>query len=1114
MSSAAASLLINERAEAWFPHGAPAITPPAPNVWMEAPDILAFTVSDVPAVHGNDYDTGSPQSNNYNTWYSVANPRDGGASEQAKIISYTKQVWKFNDLPSTGFVNRLALRSAANYTINNGLSVTAVYFRQEENSQIGQATGGNVFSITQTITVYLKLSAAPTQNVTYTVSHSSSAFPTFAFTYNDKVTRAGGIRVSVGGHKPNDPAKIAYLCSRIPGNPGNAAAGLPAYGDPGTNGSIDFGATYGITSFQILDSSGASVFSGSATLRCLVSDMEKPVTFTGFIDNGLGGGSPSGVAGTKLTVTAITNGYISNGNTILGAGITASTTATWVSGTQGSVGVYNVNNSQLVNPAEAMYVPDAYPVGIDVADTSQSWTITSITTGPSTTTINFSGGHGFSNGDKIRFRGISGMTQLEGSPYISHAWIAQTVTVINGTTITIPLNTSSGYSPLTTGTYSALLGGYENQAYKCFNTNRAGCTVYGLDYSSFTPASGNYYLYIPGFGISDPIPIGQTQWATNASLHHKGIYNLRHGIALSLAGYNRGVSLLDGVSPTNNYWSNLPALWSTESGTFGPASGYNLQAGSAAYLVTVAGYVPMGTSNQATGSRPGHQDAGDNDDLTIDHAPSWSSLAWLFEFIQKNRGASSCVTSFAVPLSSAVCDSTIFAGTDSAAPLFHEMVWWAESLRTMQDTNPADTVLYGSIPGGYGIGHFSQQTPNDCEPISLYRGTDPNLATPDGGVVGAFLYAPDHLSGLFMVQFFAKMAIICYNYGFGTAGDTYKNAATLLLNWCEGIASNTTTRDNYYITHLGFYTSMNTQHSAYTMTQYNADMAGVLTRYNNLRPSVLATMWRLSGINSNGVYPAAGAPTPDWTDYGSAADAVYSSLTGLQGGMDYAQCSSYPNYNATHKSYILGGHWTDTIGGPQAAANAISTNTSFATNQWNNLGGIYTSFFNVVAHMADVFNTVSPSTSNNLKAPLANFAFIYGANLRGRQYVVGQGPRSTILVDHLDSWRLGQPSPTGSLPFSFITSGWGGYSLGTYFNLGVGSGADNTSTFIASNTTGANEAGYGSKKVIEPWPQAQAAWEWSPQNNNIINICEFTIASLLQTLACALWLHAWDGSHL
>lgn len=1102
----------------FMPHGIPPSNPT--QAWMEAPDIMAIQVSDVQPRYGNIFDTGSTQSASYEVWTAVSNPRDGGATENALIIGSTKQNWKFNDLPSAGFIDRLAMRVPANYTISNGITVTDVYFRQEANSQVGQGGSGGtgagaLLSVSQTITVYLKLSSTLSNNVTYNISHSTNQFPAFTLTYNDKVTRAGAIRVSVGGHKPNDPIKLAYLCSRIPGN--------PTGGDPGTHGSIDFGSTYGVSSFNLIDNTGAVVFTGAAVKRLDVTDPEKISAFTGFIDDGTGGGSPSGVAGTKLTVTAISDGYLVNPNSVLGAGVTAGTAITsQASGTTGGVGVYNVNTSQLVNPAEAMYVPDAYPVGVDLADTSQSWTITGIIANSNPVQLVFAGGHAFSTGDKIRCRGISGpATQLEGSPGTAHLWIAQQVTVIDANNLTIPLN-STGWPALTTTTYQngLALGGYQNQAYKCFNTNRAGCTVYGLDYSAFT-TPGIYRIYIPGFGVSDPIPIAQTQFATNCSLHHMGVYNQRQGIALDgRANFTRGVCLRDGVSPTNNYWSVVPALWSVECASFAPATGDRFNGGCGAFLVPQAGNVGLGTTTQAVGSYPPYQDASDYDGTLKDHASGFAGLAFCFEVILKNIGAASCQTPFQVPLSSQVCDPTIFAGTDGAAPLYHEMVWFAEAYRTQQNTNPADTVHYGSVPGGFGIGHFNGQIPDNGEPISYYRGTDPNGVT-NGGICGAYLYAADHLSGLEMVQFFAKLAIISYEYGFGTVGDTYKNAATLLLNWCEGIFGSTTVQNNYYITTLNLLSNLTAQFPSYGMTQYNNDLSlsvsnGINFKYNTLRPSVFGTMWRLSGMNSSGTYPAAGAPTPDFATYGSVADAAFNTINGQQGGWDYLECSAYPSYNATHAANIKA-HWDDSIGGQSLGPNSISTKTSFASNQYSGLGGVYPNGSCVTQHVLEVVFGSGGATSNNLKALLANFGFQYGANLRGMQFCCGQAPRGKLLIDDIDSWRLGNVgSRTGLTSFVFQTGGWNGGTQNASNNFALGVNADASSVYCALNTTGNNEASpiFGSKKVEEPWPQGQAVWEWTPSNWVLTNICEFTLVQLLNICSCALWAHAWDGSHI
>jgi hypothetical protein len=71
-------------------------------------------------------------------------------------------------------------------------------------------------------------------------------------------------------------------------------------------------------------------------------------TFTGRIDNGTAGN-----AGTVLTVTALAAGAIQLGQTITGAGVTATYITGQISGTPGGVGVYSVYTSQNV-PATAI----------------------------------------------------------------------------------------------------------------------------------------------------------------------------------------------------------------------------------------------------------------------------------------------------------------------------------------------------------------------------------------------------------------------------------------------------------------------------------------------------------------------------------------------------------------------------------------------------------------------------------------------------------------------------------------------------------------------------------------------------------------------------------------
>jgi hypothetical protein len=70
------------------------------------------------------------------------------------------------------------------------------------------------------------------------------------------------------------------------------------------------------------------------------------VSVSGYIDNNSTPGTYSGVAGTTLTVTAVTTGTLTVGTFISGTGITSGTYITAVGTGTGGAGTYTVNNSQ------------------------------------------------------------------------------------------------------------------------------------------------------------------------------------------------------------------------------------------------------------------------------------------------------------------------------------------------------------------------------------------------------------------------------------------------------------------------------------------------------------------------------------------------------------------------------------------------------------------------------------------------------------------------------------------------------------------------------------------------------------------------------------------------
>lgn len=1046
-----------------------AVNPLSPDltsgVWLETPDVLAFSLTDAPVTKGNAVQLASADTANYDTSVQRTNTgKTGSTTEWCRVVGYDKKTLVFDDLPPASFIDRLAVRDYTKYSITGGagLTVTKVYEPKQESIDEGVYTHDNSNGVQLKITVFLQLSSRPVEGTTYTISHSDGAFDDLTFTYSARSTRFGALRSSFGGHRPSDPLKYAYLTSKL-------------YG--GDNfGAVDFVNDYGITEVLLVDLSGNIKKTVTPSLRVSSTDKE-----------------PTGDA------------YAAN--------------------------------------------------GIDCVDLSQSWTVTALTRGTTTTVT--APGHPFVGGEKARFRGMAGTTGLENIGQASNGtswWVAATVSNVDGDNFDINIDTSS-MSDLSTSTfYRTDLGGYQNQVYQCFNTNRAATHVWGIDYSDYAPVSDeDLWLYVPGVGIGDKIEIKDDAHKINAALHHAGVYNLRLGMAISKGNYTRGITLRDGHNGLQNYQSNLPALWASETNS---AFGTKAASGSGAYLVTVNSNTPFGTTTRAVDSHGGHQDAADNDDILYDHAPYISQLAWVFETLPLNgRDAG-----LEVDLSTDVLNATLYAGTDSCPPVFHELAWYLDAYLSQQNKTSGDP-MYGSVPGGYGIGHFSQQTPNFPEPLDIYRGTDPNNGTPQSGdyTVGAFLYAPDHLSGMILARAFAKFSIICDQYGLSDLRDTYKQAALDLYAWSNGIWQATcvpnwapstaytpngsppltyvrnggniylcktagtsassggptgtsaditdgTARwtyiepsvqdydiDYYYNASLGLKSNM-----GWSDATWATNIASTINTFINTKIATAVTMWRATGdstlyaplFNANYVQNAAGAGEPAW---------------------DYSKLSSDVAYDATKAAYITG-RWhltfSDTL-----LAGCISENSSFMTMVEGNVGGPNFDIRCLSRHMSDVVNDNSPASSDSLKAMLAQMAFQYGANPRGEAWAIGHGPRHSVNMDYWDTFCRRISPPYGITRYMYAPQGFGYTGIvGSPGSMKSGTNCDGPLNFLSENTTGEFEASptFGSKKVWEPWRMGMGYYDFTAQGSTLISMSEFDLGKEIANLCAAMWLHGWD----
>lgn len=898
-------LALTAEAKSWLAHGI-SITVPS-NVWMATPDIVAFTIDDPPIIPGN-LVSGSFSGRAYNTWATMVNPATGN-TEYCCPLGINRTEVRFSDKPpATAYKDKVALRTLANYTVT-GATATAVYYRDEANGQGDNYSPNISLMITQRHTVYIKLSVALSNGTTITIANSQpNTFSSFSFTYNDKQVRAGGIQINQVGQRPDDALRYGYLAVRIPGG--------------SNNGMVDFINTHGFTSFQILNSSKVSVFTGSIVQRAAGNEPEKMATFTGYIDNNSTPGTYSGVPGTTLTVTALNSGIMMNAVAVMSTNSNLSAgqalRLSQLSGTTNGVGAYLLYKSDFTGPISpiavppgAMWHPDGYTTGIDVADLSQGFTVTGITKAASA--VVSCPGHTLSVGDKVRLAGINGMTQINNlSPTGLGPWLAAQVTAVNpGVSVTINID-STGFSTFAAGTdFSAALGGINNKIFKCFNTNRAGTFTFGLDFSGWTPgASGTYYLHIPGYGISDPFLIRSDAWAVATGKTHQGVFNQRLGCAVnSDNGYSRGIAISDGVNGCTNYKSTFVSIFGSECGqSFTPQGSTVLTAGMGAYFnagtLALSSLTTTGTTATATTSSP-HGIANGTSFYVqlIGFTPSGYNVGPILATV---TGASTFTFAVGSTLASASVMGTVRSGfitnqrtgtrgaTQDAgdnddllydhAPGYKLLALVFRNIPKLSRFTPyvvplsttlLNPTLYagtdalpplfhelfwyadqyrvgqevdGSVWGGYGYGKFSSQVADYPETIDKYRGTDAGGSLTGQTVMG-FAYARDHLSTFMYAGLAAQLAQIAYDYGLTTLGNTWRDSAIAAYSWADAIATDVATCDAHYITALDLKAK-----AGWTTTQYNEAMfvfngisSGVPNRAIAAKFDAAGSLYRLLG---------------------------------------------------------------------------------------------------------------------------------------------------------------------------------------------------------------------------------------------------------------------------
>lgn len=146
--------------------------------------------------------------------------------------------------------------------------------------------------------------------------------------------------------------------------------------------------------------------------------------------------------------------------------------------------------------------------GVDIASITPGAVSTIVTVQP----------HALTTGDKVSVLGARGIWLSGGDNFYYQNNLTATVT--GPDTLTVPLDT--------TGATSYISGG---KVTKFYSVNYAGVHTFELDFSTAVLPEGVYKLYIPNFGVSDPIYIDNAAWARVAAAGMKGLYHQAMGMA-------------------------------------------------------------------------------------------------------------------------------------------------------------------------------------------------------------------------------------------------------------------------------------------------------------------------------------------------------------------------------------------------------------------------------------------------------------------------------------------------------------------------------------------------------------------------------------------------------
>jgi hypothetical protein len=378
-------------------------------------------------------------------------------------------------------------------------------------------------------------------------------------------------------------------------------------------------------------------------------------------------------------------------------------------------------------------------------------------------------GHGLSNGDLVTIDDVD--INENGTRGVA-ALMAGMYRVQNATTDTFTMKKITDNSVVSSVGMTAVQGGDDNGGVvrPLVRLNRAGTYNYKIDFESWEPETdGDYRVYIPGLGVSDPFPVRESVYHKVAKTCWQGLYNNRNGCALSreVGGIEQPVSFKSGEGGLTIYGSTLPGWLGNETGRGGPVN-------------ASLGSKPPWDTDDELDWWGGHKDAADWDSILNSHA----HIYWLLlDICERVVGART--TNFGTPKSSAMLGAT-YTGTDDLPDLVHEAIW---GLDTWRRTQHEDGWVYGGI----------QMGSRDPEIVDVPPGGAPYVfITSWTWRLDAHAMGPDHGQTVQYAACAAKLSKVLRIFGHTTLADMWLASAEAAWDWADNLWTDWSERNAFY----------------------------------------------------------------------------------------------------------------------------------------------------------------------------------------------------------------------------------------------------------------------------------------------------------------------------